>query len=46
MLPQSHFTVFNDVKSKHFSKALRDSSFYDISYIRPQAAQELDKIHV
>jgi len=25
MLPQSHFIAFNDIKSKHFSNALKDS---------------------
>jgi len=26
MLPQSHFIAFNDIKSKHFSNAVIDSS--------------------
>jgi len=41
-----HFIAFNDIKSKHFSNALRDSSLYVISCIRQPVAQELDKIHV
>jgi len=35
-----------DIKSKHFSNALRDSSLYVISCIRQPVAQELDKIHI
>jgi len=46
MLPQSHFTAFNDIKSKHFSNALRDSSVYINSCIRQPVNQELDKFHV
>jgi len=41
-----HFIVFNDIKSKHFSNALRYSSFCVINSIRQPVAQELDKIHV
>ena len=41
-----HFKVFNDIKSKHFSNAIRYSSLYVISSIRQPVAQELDKIHV
>ena len=41
-----HFIVFYDMKSKHFSTALRYSSLYVISSIRQPVAQELDKIHV
>jgi len=46
MLPHSHFIAFNDIKSKHFSNELRDSSVYNISCIRQSVAQESDKIHV
>jgi len=31
MLPESHFTAFNDKKSKHFSNALRDSTAFTLS---------------
>jgi len=41
-----HFVVFNDMKSKYFSNALRYSRLYVISSIRQPVAQELDKIHV
>jgi len=41
-----HFIVFYDMKSKHFSTALRYSSLYVISSIRQPVAQELDKIQV
>jgi len=46
MLPQSHFTAFHDIKSKHFSNALMDYSLYAISCIRQPVAQELDNTHV
>jgi len=46
MLAQSHFIAFNDIKSKKFSNALRDSSVYIINCWRLPVAQELDKIHV
>jgi len=46
MLPQGHFTALNDIKSKNFSNALRDTSFYVISYKRQPVTQELDKIHI
>jgi len=31
MLPQSHFISFNDINSKHFSNALRDSTAFTLS---------------
>ena len=40
-----HFIVFNDMKSKQFSNALRSSSLYVISSIRQPVTQELEKIH-
>ena len=46
MLLQSHFIAFNDIKSKNFSIALRDSTIYIIGCVRQPIAQELDKIHV
>jgi len=46
MLPQWHFIVFNDIKPQNLSNALRDTSFYVISYKRQPVAQELDKIHI
>jgi len=30
MLPQLHFIAFNDIKSKHFSNALRDSTAFKL----------------
>jgi len=39
MLPQSHFKAFNDIKSKHFSNALRGSSIYIIDCIRQPVAK-------
>jgi len=30
MLPQSHFIAFNDIKSKHFSNALRDPAAFTL----------------
>jgi len=48
MLPHSHFIAFNDIRSKYFSNALRDSSLYVTSSIRQLVAEELDdnSIHV
>jgi len=49
MPPQWHVIAFNDIKSKHFSNALRDSTVFTLSaaYVRQQpVAQELDKIHI
>jgi len=45
MLPQLHFIALHDIKSKHFSNTLRDSSVYIISCIRQPVAQEFNKIH-
>jgi len=38
--------AFDDIKPKHFSNALSDSSVYVISCIRQTVAQELGMIHV
>jgi len=38
--------AFNEIKSKHFSKAWRFSSLCVISCIRQSVAQKLDKTHV
>jgi len=46
MLAQSHFIVFNDIKSKNFSNAFRDSSVHIINCGSLPVAQELDMIHV
>jgi len=47
MLPHSHFIAFNDIRSSHFSNALRGSSLYVISSISQLVAEELDNsIHV
>jgi len=40
MQPQSHFIAFNDIKFKHFSYLLADSSVYIVSRIRAPVAQE------
>ena len=45
MIPQLYFIAIHDIKSKHFSNTLRDSSVYIISCIRQPVAQELNKIH-
>jgi len=45
MLPQLHFIAIHDIKSKHFSNTLRDSSVYIMSCIRQPVAQELNKVH-
>jgi len=37
MPPQSHFIAFSDMKCKHVSNALKDSSCCVISYIPPGA---------
>jgi len=44
MLPQSRFIAFNDIKSKQFSNALKETSVYIISCICQPVAQELDKV--
>jgi len=41
MLSQSHFTAFNDIKSKHFSNALIALAFMFNSCKRRLTAQEL-----
>jgi len=45
-LPQPHFIVLNEIKSKHFSNASRDSSVCIINCIHEPVFQELDKIDV